>query len=258
MGTPDRYSPEWSSLMSALYELAVAKLAGGRSANDLADALDMDSGEDARAAAMVAVPAVLSNMARVAESPVGAIGLSRMARAQTLSGVTGIGRDGSGRAIPLSNAVAALLGTRTDIVIGLVTEHTGLEPPKAELLLGEASAACLWSLARELGPTIGQSMIAPTLARERLHLVEDGWGVWINRCLGNGNPSRVLELARHISLRPPDPIESVVVAKQRTWPEPEHRSRATSRRRRGRSVAWWLIGVAVTVAMAGTLLVALA
>ena len=236
--------------MSVLYERTVAALAGGRAANDLADALDLDSGEDARAAAMVAVPAVLSNMARVASSPVGAIGLSRMARAQLLHGVTGVGSDGSGQPVPPGDAVAALLGSRSEIVVEVVAQRVGLQPMSAEWLLGHVLAGCLRSLARELGPSVERSMVAPVLTRERLDLIEDGWGTWINRCLGNGNPSDLLDLARHISLRAPEPVEPLV-----TRPRPRSEA-ASSDRVRG--LAWWLISAVALAAIAGALLATLA
>ncbi len=239
--------------MSVLFERAIVDLVGGTAANDLADVLDLNSSEDARAAAIVALPVVLANMARVAQSPVGGIGLVRMTRAQMLDGVTGVGRQANGRAIPAADAVAALLGVRAEIVFAVVAERAGLDPVRAERLLGEALTVCLRSLARELGRATDRSTVPRTLSAERAQLIDDGWGVWINRCLGDGNPGDVLDLARHISLRAPDPVAAIAT---HVVPQRQQRgySRSNSVRYRDHTFAWWLVAATMLAAVAGAML----
>jgi len=236
--------------MSPLFGVAVSGLAGGTSANDLADALDLDSGEDAHAAAMLAVPAVIANLARAAQNPVGAIGLSRMIRAQTVDPGTGFGRDGHGTPILHDDVVAAVFGSRTHIVVAALAEQADLEPGRARWLLGQAVAVCLSALAREIGPGMERAAVTPTLTRQRLQLIEAGWGPWLSRCVGNGNPSEVLELARRISLRPPDPVEP-----------PVHRAPAATKKTSRQGVwalAWLIAGAAALAAVAGVALATLA
>lgn len=201
--------------MAAISERAVLSLVGGTSANDLADALDLDSSEDARAAAMISVPVVMSNMARVAQYPAGAIGLLRMTRAQRLSGVTGIGRDGQGREISPADAVAAMLGPRAEFVTAAIGKQAGLNPTNMEWLLGETLVACLQSVALELDPRANHSVVAATFSNESLLLIGEGWENWIRRCLGVGNPSNVFDLARRISMRAQGPPT-------RPLPNPDH------------------------------------
>lgn len=235
--------------MSPLFEVTVSGLAGGTSANDLADALDLDSGQDAQAAAMLAVPAVIANLARVSQNPVGAIGLTRMIRAQTVARGTGFGRDGHGAPILHDDVVAAVFGSRSTIVVTVLAEQADLEPDRARWLLGQAGSVCLSALAREFGPGVERAVIAPTLTRQRLQLIEAGWGPWLSRCLGNGNPSDVLELARRISLRPPDPVEPQI-----RRPPPAAR---TTTRTGMRALAWLIVGAAALTALAGVALATL-
>lgn len=235
--------------MSPLFEVTVSGLAGGTSANDLADALDLNSGQDAKAAAMLAVPPVIANMARLAQDPVGAIGLARMIRAQTVDPATRFGRDGHGTPIAHDDVVTAVFGSRTHIVVTVVAEQVGLETGRARWLLGEAMAVCLSALDREFGPEMERAAVAPTLTRQRLQLVEAGWAPWLSRCLGNGNPGELLELARRISLRPPDPVELPL----RRGPAP---TKGTTRPG-VRVLAWWIVGAAAFTAMAGAALATL-
>jgi len=225
-----------------LFEVAVSRLIGGTSVNDLADALDLDSAHDAQAAAMLAVPAVIANLARIAQDPVGAIGLARMIRAQTVDPSTGFGRDGRGTPILYDDAVAVVFGSRAHVVVAVLAEQAGLDPGRARWLLGQAAAVCLSALAHEFDSGNERTAIAPSLTRQRLQLVETGWGPWLSRCMGNGNSSEVLGLARRISLRPPDPVEPSV-----------RRAPAANKKtpRSGvRALAWLIVGAAALAALA--------
>ncbi len=237
-----------------MFEDALVRLIGRPSGNDLADELDLDSGQDARAAATMAIPVIVANMARVAEQPVGAIGLLRMTLAQGLRD-----RDPAGQLWrdPKSvdiDIVRALLGSRADIVVTAVAQRVGVNTANAEKLLAKALIACMSVLALKCGPAANRTQLQRLLVDERNELLREGWQTWINATVGTGDQSKVLELARSVSLKPQPPVQDLA------HPRPTQPAALNRHHRSGRKprLLWLSIAVGLTtVAVAALVLAAL-
>lgn len=200
--------------MRSLFDDVVVFLGRSRSVEGLAKAFDIASTEATRVGVVLAVPAVLANLNRWVEDPMGAAWLSAYLADVKPSGPANF--DELAAAYDLEKIgrplLETILGDRREVVDQSIADRSELSPTDAGKILTATATTVLVQLAGSDdgsgGGAFSPAALTSKLADEHGHLVDGGWEPWIVETTAPTDEAKPDKIdADEIDARPDDAVE---------------------------------------------------